>query len=630
MTWSSLPLNAAQYGVWAGQQLEPDSWAQNIAEYIDIRGPLDPDRFVAALLRTADECDALNVRVDVDETGQPRQVRHPHGITVPVHDVRAEVDPEAAAWAIMTAQLRQVVDPAGQPLAAHALLRLGDERWWWYHQVHHLALDGYGMGLFAQRLAARYSAAAAGRGPEAGAGEESAAGGVAPLDAADISGETHFGDYAAAIADDRAYAESVQHDLDRQFWLDHNAGKPDPVSLAGGFFPLPTEVHRAKGDLPPELFERLQEFAQTRRLTWVEAFYGAFAAYLHRYTGSEVVCLAIPVMLRMAEVVVNVPNMNLNAVQLHTTCSPATSYADLAVALARHLARSRKHHRFRYEELRRDLGLLGTERRLFGPSVNVMPFDYNLRFGGSPGVAHNVSAGLVEDLALHVYARGDRLGIRLILDANPNAYQHGVTQRHLERFLAFLGVLLERPEEPVSELPLIGAAEQQLLQEWGRGGELAVDETSIVELLERVTAASPEATALVASDATLTYADLVARARVLAGALVARGVRPQDRVALLLPRDIRLVVAMFAVQVRRSGVPAAGPGLSGSPPGVPTRRLRSRGRAGQRGPRGPTATRDGRCGYRRGDGGCARGRAGPSRPCHPRHPGPHLHLRLDR
>ncbi|MFJ8334615.1 non-ribosomal peptide synthetase [Streptomyces sp. NPDC094437] len=67
------------------------------------------------------------------------------------------------------------------------------------------------------------------------------------------------------------------------------------------------------------------------------------------------------------------------------------------------------------------------------------------------------------------------------------------------------------------------------------------------DLLHRATSARPAATALVAPDATCTYAELHARVQRLARELLGRGVGGEDRVAVLLPRTADSVVALLAV-----------------------------------------------------------------------------------
>ena len=43
------PLTAGQSGIWYAQQLDAANPIFNTAEYVEINGPLDPERFAAAL-----------------------------------------------------------------------------------------------------------------------------------------------------------------------------------------------------------------------------------------------------------------------------------------------------------------------------------------------------------------------------------------------------------------------------------------------------------------------------------------------------------------------------------------------------------------------------------------------------
>lgn len=66
-------------------------------------------------------------------------------------------------------------------------------------------------------------------------------------------------------------------------------------------------------------------------------------------------------------------------------------------------------------------------------------------------------------------------------------------------------------------------------------------------LVARHAEQTPQALAVMDGDTTLTYAQLVASARALAAHLHDHGVRPGDRVALLVPRSARTIVAQLAL-----------------------------------------------------------------------------------
>ena len=139
---TALPLTGAQAGVWYAQQVEPDGTAFNVAAYLDIRGPVDLDRLArgdrGGGLREA-EC--LHVAFDRADGAACRSSR-PATVTVPVLDFRAEPDPAGAAWRGRSRTGRGRWTSRAGPLFAHALLRLADDRVWWYQRYHHIVIDG--------------------------------------------------------------------------------------------------------------------------------------------------------------------------------------------------------------------------------------------------------------------------------------------------------------------------------------------------------------------------------------------------------------------------------------------------------------------------------------------------------
>jgi amino acid adenylation domain-containing protein len=85
-------------------------------------------------------------------------------------------------------------------------------------------------------------------------------------------------------------------------------------------------------------------------------------------------------------------------------------------------------------------------------------------------------------------------------------------------------------------------------------------------LFEDWASRSPESIAIVSGDRTLSYGALNARANRMAHALIAAGVKPDDRVALCMERSPEMVVAMLAIL-------KAGGGYVPIDPGYPDERL---------------------------------------------------------
>ncbi len=97
---TSLPLSAAQLGVWFAHQLDAKAATYNLSNYIEIHGPVDAEAFKQAIRQAELECGTFDVRLREEPDG-PRQVpvdRASPGLQV--IDLSGRPDPlaEARGW----------------------------------------------------------------------------------------------------------------------------------------------------------------------------------------------------------------------------------------------------------------------------------------------------------------------------------------------------------------------------------------------------------------------------------------------------------------------------------------------------------------------------------------------------
>ncbi|MFI6044508.1 amino acid adenylation domain-containing protein [Nocardia sp. NPDC051321] len=526
------PLTSAQWGMWLAQQLKPDSPLFNIAEYVDIAGPVRVEVLVGAIRGAVAEAPAVTVRFTDSESAPGQRVVPPQGV-VRVVDVSGDPDPLQAALDHMAADVEHPRPLVGGDLFTHIVFRLHAQRTLWYHRAHHILLDGFGMALVARRVAELYNAGVTGAQPPPAA----------------------FGSWDAVADADAAYMGSGDHVRDREFWLDYHRGRPAPVTVSrarprAGSAAL--RVLRESAVLTSDVTVRLREVAAAARTTWTEVFTAAVAAYVHRMTGADHVCLALPVMLRTGSPALRVPCLTLNTIAVWVESPVGAGLAVMARQISRHMVTSRRHHRYRSEELRRDLGLAGSDHRMYGPSVNIMLFDYDLDFLGCSSTVVNVSPGLVDDLAFNLYDRGDGSGTILCLDGNPDAYTAADLAAHLRRFTSFLRVVSAAPDAPIGRADLFLPGERALLRSAGDGASGSWQQRCLTELFSERVEQTPHDRALTAPSVdgqvvSLTFGELGSRTARLADRLRTAGVRRGHSVALLLPRTAEAITALFAV-----------------------------------------------------------------------------------
>ncbi|MGW1658180.1 amino acid adenylation domain-containing protein, partial [Streptomyces atratus] len=532
--YERLPLTAGQSGVWFAQRLDPENPIYNIAEYVDIPGPVDTELFESALRHVVKETQALCVSF-AEEAGQPWQtIGAAPAWDFPVIDVSGSEDPQATAEAWMRAEARTPVDPATGPLFAFALLKLGPERFWWYQRYHHVVMDGHGVALVAQRAAEVYTALCAGQTP----------------------GDSPFGPLRDLLAEEREYHDSGTRDRDRDHWTGLFGDRPEPAVLADGRPQVPRGLARQSATLPLGVAEGLRTVAREAGGSWPAVVIAAVATYLHRLTGSEEVVLGLPVSARTGRRARQVPGMVSNVLPLRITVSPRTTVAELVRHVSHRMHQVLRHQRYRYEDLRQDLGLLGGQQRLLGPQVNIVMFDYGLDFAGRRGRVYNLAGGPADDLGIVVDARDGLSELRIDLDVNPDLYdsdQLAAHHRRLRNFLEhFATADVHRPTglldatTPAERERVLALGSPGLSRSSGAAGTSRVGVT-LPDLFASQAAVTPQAVAVVFEGTEVTYAELDARANRLARLLIDRGVGPEDFVALALPRSVELVVALLAV-----------------------------------------------------------------------------------
>ncbi|OZM72250.1 hypothetical protein CFN78_14595 [Amycolatopsis antarctica] len=517
------PLYPAAREIWLAQSIRPDSPGYNVGEYLDIEGEFDPTLFERALRRTVAECGTLNAGFALSG-GEPVRVdRDRSGFPLTVADLRGEADPMSAARGWMRDEYAVPADLTGDSLFGFALLRVADDRHLWFSRYHHLVVDGVSVSLIARRVARVYTALAEGTG-------------VPPCP---------FGTMRALDDAERDYAGTGGLDADRDFWTRELAALPEPVSLSrrpsgqGGF-------RRVTNGLPPrqrDALDRVCAGAGVRRSSMIVAL---TAAYLYRCTGTPDQVIGLVVAARQAPESRATPGMLSNVLPIRVRVEPGMDVAALAARAGTAIGSALRHQRFRMEDMRRAASSGEHPGPLCSAIVNIMAFDYDLRFGPCPATAHNLSTGVVDDIALSFYDRSDGHGLRIDVDADDAAYTGDEVAGHAGRITGlFEDVAATGAGTTVAGLPLLSDAEHEFLDA-AADTAVKLPGGTASELFERQVLLHAARPAVVTATGDLTYAELNARANRLARLLVQRGAGPETVVALALHRSAEFIVAVLA------------------------------------------------------------------------------------
>ncbi|WP_157108544.1 non-ribosomal peptide synthetase, partial [Aldersonia kunmingensis] len=519
------PLSPAQLGMWYAQQLDPDV-PINIAQYVDLRGDLDVELLDRVQAQSARELKSGFVRIIDDGSGPQQIIDYVQDDTLKLIDLRDEEDPVAAGLAWMQAEYSRPLDLTKDRLLEAAVLRVDDDRWFWYLRSHHIALDGFAAVTNTNRIAARYTAAIEGHDPE-----------LQPLVELD---------QLYRVEND--YRDSSRFATDKAYWAEKVAGMEGGTNLTGrSARPAPVNVVKSAA-LGARQTQRYQESVARHDTSQSALLIAGFAAYVGQLTDSTDVILSLPVTARTTALMRRAAGTVSNIVPLRFHIDRDTTVADLLHMVQTEVSGALRHQRYRNVDIRRDSPAEDSDRVFFGPVVNIMMFRNELQFGEMAGQLNILTTGTIEDLAVNFYESVSDARLHIDFEANPNLYSEKETARHHERFLRFFDRFLAAgSDDRVSSLHVVSDDERSIaVHEWNETAHPVAD-TTLAALVAAQIADTPDRVAVAFEGDTLTYREFGARVNRLARRLIAGGVGPESLVALAMRRSIDLVVAMQAV-----------------------------------------------------------------------------------
>nr|WP_258310407.1 hypothetical protein [Streptomyces sp. FT05W] len=177
--------------------------------------------------------------------------------------------------------------------------------------------------------------------------------------------------------------------------------------------------------------------------------------------------------------------MTSNILPLRLRVTADMTVGALVRAAADEMRGALRHRRFSREQLARELNMTDGASHLTDVVVNIMGYDYDLDFAGSPAPSRVLSIGPVGDVSLFVSERGESQGPLIGFDANAELYDPEDVRLLQQAVLSFLTTLAEADAGTLlRDLPFVDAAAAETLLAQGRGAALPAGGTAPVSLPE--------------------------------------------------------------------------------------------------------------------------------------------------
>ena len=540
----TVPLSFGQQRMWFLNRLEGAGPVYNMPLALRLTGDLNILALETALADVADRHESLRT-VFPETSGTPRQEIRTGPAGRPALTVRQAADDDLPG--LLAEEASQGFDLRSELPWRAALWELSPSEHVLMIVMHHIAGDGWSMGVLARDLGTAYAARCAGQAP-----------GWAAL-------PVQYADYAIWQRDVLGSADDPDSPAARQlaYWREALAGIPEEIPLPADR-PRPAAAsHRGglvKVRAGADVHAGLVEVARSGRATMFMVVQAALAVLLSRHGGGEDIPVGTSIAGRGDAALDELVGFFLNTLVLRTDLSGDPTFSELVTRVRETDLAAYAHQDLPFEHLVEALSPARSLGR--NPLYQVMLTFQNIPEGEQaswelPGLsAQPARSGAGTDtarfdLAVTLRERRDADGapggIEGDIQYAADLFDQETAEALAQRLAAVLGQVAADPGVRVSQVDVLSAAERrEIVQDWN-DSTTPVPDLTLGELFAAQAARTPDAPAVSCAEMTWSYADLDAASDLVAAYLAGLGAGPEQVVAIAMPRSAELIAAILGV-----------------------------------------------------------------------------------
>lgn len=529
----SLPLSFAQQRLWFLEQYQSNTPLYNVHKAYHVEGHLNMEVLQHALDAIVARHETLRTTFTLNN-GHPNQViNEPRPVSIKMFDLTDESQEtqKIKAQDLLKEAVRQPFDLSKDLMLSATVLKLDTKEYILVLAMHHIATDGWSIGILHRELSVLYEAFSEGKSsplPEL------------PIQYADFSSWQR----------DWLQGEALEKQL--EYWRKQLEGI--------GPLDLPTDRPRSsiqsiKGAhythfLSKRLTQALKRFSQQESVTLFMTLLAVFKVLLHRYTHQTDIAVGTPIAGRTHTEIENLIGFFVNTLVLRTDLSGNPPFSAFLNQVRETTLNAYDHQDIPFEKLVQELKV---ERDPSGSPLFRVAFAlqnmprHQLTLQGLSLTSIDVDTATAKfDVTVHIMEENS--GLRVMVKYNTDLFNTETINRMMKHYEHLLAAVVEYPEKQVSELPLLSEKEHhQLLIEWNNTGTDYPKDRCVHPLFEARVERTPDAVALVCGDRQLTYRQLNDQSNRLAHYLKNLGVRHASLVGVCLERSIEMIVGFLGI-----------------------------------------------------------------------------------
>jgi len=532
------PLSEGQKGLWMLQKTSPDMSAYNIPLCFRIRKKLNVEMLQQACRFVQKQYPILK-SVIREEKGIPYQiVQSSQPLFFQQEDISTFTWDEVIAY--LRKKTQEPISLENGPLMRIHLLSCSEKEHILLITIHHIIFDGSSIMSFVKTLLDAYQNI------------------VQDRQLVLNSNPTTYHDFVEWEQKMLSGKAGAEH---QAYWKNQLSGILPIIEIPTDHPRVSSQSFRGKthtGYISTELGKRIKECAKAQRVNPSVILLGIFKTFLHRYTGQDDIIVGMPTRGRPQEKFDLLIGYFINMIPVRSQVLGNQSFVKFVQELQMTMADAIDHAEYPFPALVRDLNVDRTQ--LNSPVFQVVFAYQNFlqaaslqvfqeKYQDTLSIEHVEGIHQEGEYEFQLEVIGQEDGFILNMKYNPDLFDDATISQMMEHYVNLAKEVVNNPAlgvESLAEIAISPESDQKLIKQYNQTEE-AILPTTLHQLFIEQVNRTPDKTAIMSEDKSITYRELHEKSNQVAAYLQEQGIQQNDFVGVMVQRSVETIINTIGI-----------------------------------------------------------------------------------
>lgn len=530
---SNYAVSDAQKRLWVLSQFDNGSVVYNMPFTTIFNEQLDVEKFKLAIQAVIQRHEILRTVFKEDQNGEIKQwILNAEAAKLSVNYLDySEKSTEIEAF--INEDSFKPFDLANGPLLRAFLFKKDAETYVFYYNMHHIIGDGWSTQVLVKDVMTYYEAMVQNVEPN--------------LPELDIQ----YKDYATW------QLKQLHKDAflkNKDYWTQKITGELPVLQLPTSKDRPLVKTHNGRilgTHISKELTQKLRTYCAQKDGSLFMGLIVSVNTLLYKYSGQEDIILGTPIAGRNHQNLENQIGFYVNTLVLRNTIAPNEDFNALFDVVKQTTLEAYEHQQYPFDRLVDDLEIKRDTSR--NPVFDVMVVLQNLENSTQSNTSR--SSETIEQLQefapskfdIEIVFQEEQEDISFFLNYNTDVYTEAMMCSFMKHYKSLLSKLIETPEKGLSQTRFLAEEEYTLLSEFNNTTVDYSKELPLLAQFSKIVENTPNATALVFEETSLTYEELDIKTNQLANFLLQKEFATETLIPICFERSLDMVIAIIAI-----------------------------------------------------------------------------------